>query len=184
MIGGAALAGLASALVLSVVLQTGTPTRPDDPHADPAPEVQATGTCDDLVDYVDTLFTTIADHETFDDFRRSGDYDGIQEMDRADIQDLVDDGTALVEDLREMEAIPASFGPGHQGIMLILQSDVDYISFLGLDAATVPDLDQWERGMALLLQGELATANACPDEVEEVGNYIFYDPEEIETVFD
>lgn len=182
MIGGIALSGLASAVVLGFMLQTGTPPRDEDPHADPKP-VTATGTCEDLPEYVETLFTTIEEHETFADFWIAPDYDGIQQMDQDDIEALVDDGTTLLADLEAMD-VPAPYGPGHEGILLIFDSDVDYVTFLGLDASTVPDLGQWERGMALLLQGELTIANACPDELGQVGNFVFYDPEMIETVFD
>jgi len=182
MIGGVALSGLASVLVLGFLLQTGTPPRTDDPHADPLP-VEATGSCADLPAYVEALFTTIEDHDTFSDFWIAPDYDGIQQMDRTEVEEIVDDGTALLEDLRAMQ-VPAPYGPGHEGILLVFDSEVDYVSFLGIDTSTVPDLNQWERGMARILQGELATAKACPDELEAVGTYVFYDPRDLETVFD
>lgn len=182
MIGGVALSGLASALVLGFMLQTGTPPRTDDPHADPE-AVNATGSCEDLATYVEALFTTIEEHEAFFDFWIAPDYDGIQQMDRADIEAIVDDGTALIADLDAM-VVPAPYGPGHEGILLVFDADIDYVAFLGLDASTVPDLDQREQGFARILQGELTVANACPDELEEIGDYVFFDPVNLETFFD
>lgn len=182
MIGGVALSGLASVLVLGFMLQTATPPRTTDPHTGPEPSV-AEGGCDTLVAYVDALFTTIEEHGTFSNFWVAPDYDGIQQMDQADIEAIVDDGRALLDDLDAMD-VPAPYEPGHEGIQLVFGSDIDYVAFLGLDASTVPDLDQWERGIALILQGELTVAKACPDKMAEVGDFVFYDPADLETVFD
>jgi hypothetical protein len=182
MIHGFGLSSLASILILGVMFQTGTPPRGGDPHADPN-AASASGTCDDLVDYVETLFETLEEHDTFSDFWVAPDYDSVQQMDRADVEAIVDDGEALLDDLTGL-TVPASYGAGHEGIQVILGFDVGYVRFLGIDASSPPDLDEWDRGMALILQGELTTANACPEEIAEIGNFVFYDPEDLETIFD
>lgn len=183
MIHGFGLSGLASILLLGVLLQTGTPPRADDPHADEVPTT-ATGTCEDLGDYVQTLFTTIEEHETFSDFWIAPDYDSIQQMDRAEVEAIVDDGETLLDDLAAL-TVPAAYGPGHDGIQIIFKADIDYVAFLGLDASSVPDLYARERGFARLLQGELMIAKACPEELAEIGDFVFiFDPDELETYFD
>lgn len=182
MIHGFGLSGLASVLVLGLMLQTATPPRTDDPHADPEPTT-ASGGCEALASYVETLFTTLDEHSTFADFWVTPDFDGIQQMDRADIETIVDDGMALIEDM-EMMDVPGPYVTGHDGLALVFDADIDYVAFLGLDASTVPDLDQRERGLALILRGELTVAKACPDELADIGNYVFYDPSDLETVFE
>jgi hypothetical protein len=182
MIQGFGLSGMASVLVLGFLLQTGTPPRTNDPHADPEEGIASVG-CDGLVTYVETLFTTLDEHSTFTDFWVAPDYDGIQQMDRDEVQAIVDDGTALLADLDAME-VPESYEPGHEGLHLILDSDLDFVTFLGLDSSIVPALDQWEGGMARILQGELMTAKACPEELAAVGAYVFYDPASLETIFE
>ncbi len=182
MIHGFGLSGLASVLVLGLMLQTATPPRTADPHADPD-LTTASGGCEDLVTYVETLFTTLDEHSTFADFWVTPDYDGIQQMDRAEVEAIVDDGRALIDDMDAMD-VPEPYATGHDGLALLFDADIDYVAFLGLDASTVPDLDQTERGFALILRGELTVAKACPDELADIGDYVFYDPADLETVFD
>lgn len=181
MIHGVGLSGLASILVLGFMLQTATPPRDSEPHTNPDPSTS--GGCEDVVAYVDDLFTTLEDHETFSDFWIAPDYDGIQQMDRADVEAIVDDGRALIEDMQGL-TVPAAYAPGHEGLQLLFDADIDYVVFLGIDASTPPGFDQRDRAIARLLQGELAIVKTCPDEVAEVGDFIFYDPADLETYFD
>ena len=178
MIGGIALPGLASILVLSLALQTTTPPRTENPHADPETTEQTAG-CDGVVEYADMLFTTFGAHELFADFWANGQTIAIQQEDRAVIQEIVDDGRALLDELDVM-TVPELYSSGHEGVMLLFDSEVDYVSFLGIDATTVPDLDQWNRGLALLLDGEISLFDSCPDEVEELGGYLFFPIDVIE----
>lgn len=178
MIQGFGLSGLAAVLVLGFMLQTGTPPRPEDPEAGTASQG-----CDGLADYVETLFTTLDEHPTFIEFWVAPDYDGIQQMDRDEVQGIVDDGAALLAELDAME-VPESYAPGHEGLHLVLGSDLAFVTFLGVDSSVVPALDQWESGMARILQGELLTAKSCPEELAEVGDYVFYDPASLETIFE
>ncbi len=182
MIHGIGLSGLASILVLGILLQSGAPPRTGDPHADPDASV-ASGGCEDLVAYVETLFETLDEHPTFGEFWFAPDYDGIQQMERSDVEAIVDDGRALIDDMEAM-AVPEPYLPGHEGIQLIFGADVDYVVFLGIDASSPPTPDERDHAFARLLQGELTVANACPDELEEVGGYIFFNPVDIESYFD
>lgn len=181
MIQGMGLSGLASIVALGFLLQTATPPRTDNPHV--SQDQAATGGCDDLVAYVDDLFTTLEDHETFGDFWRTPDYDGIQQMDRADVEAIVEDGEALIEDMQGL-TVPAAYAPGHEGLQLLFDADIDYVVFLGIDASTPPGFKQRDRAIARLLHGELAIVKTCPDEMAEVGNFVFYDPADLETYFD
>lgn len=181
MIHGIGLSGLVSVLVLSFMLQTATPPRNDEPHTSPDPSTSEG--CDNLVAYVDELFTTLDDHPAFGEFWVAPDYDGIQQMDRADVEEIVDDGRALIEDMEAME-VPEPYAAGHDGLTQLFAADIDYVEFLGIDASTVPNLDQRERALALVLRGELTIAKFCPDELAEVGDYVFFDPAGLETVFD
>ncbi|MGI8962968.1 MAG: hypothetical protein ACR2GI_00515 [Thermomicrobiales bacterium] len=178
MIGGVALSGLASILVLSFSLQTAPPPRTEDPHVVPGTTRQVEE-CEGVVEYADVLFTTFDEHETFGDFWSNGDYDGIQEQDPDDVQAIVDDGLAFLEELDAME-VPALYSSGHEGLTLLFDADLDYVTFLGIDGSTVPDIGQWDRGLALLLDGEITLADACPDEVEALGGYLFFPIDVIE----
>ena len=183
MIHGIGLSGLVSILVLSSTLQPATPPRTDDPHTDPDTSTSTSEGCEGVVDYVDELFATLDAHPAFGGFWVAPDYDGIQQMDRSDIEEIVDDGAALIEDLDAM-SVPTPYAAGHDGLTQLFKADIDYVAFLGIDASTVPNFDQRERALALVLRGELTVAKACPEELSEVGDYVFYSPEDLETVFD
>lgn len=178
MIGGFALPGLASVLVLSFTLQTTTPPRTENPHDVPAPTEQTAG-CDGVLEYADLLFTTFSAHEEFADFWSNGDPDALQLQDREVLQGIVDDGRTLLDELDVMET-PELYALGHEGLMLLFDSEIEWVYFEGIDATAVPDFDQWNRGLALLLDGEIALLESCPDEVEELGGHLFFPIDVIE----
>jgi hypothetical protein len=175
---GIALSSLASIVMLSLALQTATPPHDEDPHAVPN-ESQTTDECAAIIEYTETLFATIDDHGVFSDFWLNGDFDTVQQQDRDDIRAIVEDGQALLEDLEKLD-VPDVYQRGNDGIIVLFGYDIGYITFLGIDASTVPDLETWDRGLALVLAGELGAANKCPDEIEEVGGYIFFPIDELE----
>jgi hypothetical protein len=172
MFGGVALSGIVSLLLLSFVAQTATPPRTEDPHSLPTSTEQVAG-CDGVVEYADVLFATLDEHQTFGNFWSSGDYDGIQAQDQADVQAIIDDGSAFLDELEAMD-VPELYSSGHEGLSLLFDADLDYVIFLGIDGSTVPDIGQWDRGLALLLDGEITLFDTCPDEVEELGGYLFF----------
>lgn len=178
MIGRVALSGLASILFLSISAQVATPPRAEGPHSFPAP-TPAAEECGIVVGYAGELFATFDAHAVFSDFWINGDLDAIQEQDQEELQEIVDDGRALLEDLDAL-GVPGPYAPGHEGITLLFDSNVDYIEFLGIDSSTVPVIDQWDDSMTLILEGETQLAESCPDEVEELGGYLFFSIESIE----
>jgi hypothetical protein len=174
-----AFSSLASILMLGLALQTATPPRHENPHAFPSTESETTVDCGGVVEYTETLFATISDHAEFSEYWRNGDYSTIQQQDPEDIQDIVDDGNALLEEMETMD-VPETYKPGHAGIMELFGYDIGYITFMGIDASTVPNGETWDRGLALVLEGELGTSTACPDEIEEVGGFIFFPIDDLE----
>ena len=180
---GIALTSLATIVMLTLALQPATPTREEDPHAVPNESQTTTSGCAAIVEYTETLFATIDDHGEFSDFWLNGDYGTVQQQDRDDIRAIVEDGQALLEDLEELD-VPEVYQRGNDGIIVLFGYDIGYITFLGIDASTVPDLETWDRGLALVLAGELGAANKCPDEIDEVGGYIFFPIDDLEDALD
>lgn len=176
------MTGLALMMLLGVVFQAATPPRGDDPHRMPSSSQETIG-CDGIRDYTDDLLATLRKHDAFAAFWTNPDYDSIQQMDRDEVEAIIDDGNALLEDLGAL-AVPDVYQKGNEGIMLLIGSDVDYVTFLGVDASTVPDSDQATHGIALILEGELLAAKTCPDEVDEVGGYVFYRIDDLENALD
>ena len=178
MLRGMALMSLVPVLMLGIAFPIDAARRGDSAEGT-SKRPESTISCEGVVEYTDVLFTTIEEHGDYSDFWINGDYDTIQQQDQGEIQNLVDDGRALLADLEVLE-VPGVYQSGHRGIMLLFDNDVDTIEFLGVDAYTVPDFDQWDRGLALILEGEKLVANECPDETEEVGGFIFFSIETLE----
>jgi hypothetical protein len=176
-----AYTGMVSFMLLTVALQ-GTPPRTDDPHATPTEDDTVIG-CEGIPDYRQALYGSLNDHETFSDYWVNGSREtsDIQQMDAADVEAIIDDGNALLDDLGAMD-VPDAYGPAHEGILVLFEHQVRTLTFLTVDASDVPSQEEWERGLALILNGELRTANACPDEVDAAGGFIFFPPDDIEDV--
>lgn len=131
--------------------------------------------CEGLADYVDEFNAVIDNHAEYFDFFLNGDLDTVSSMDPADLEALVADGDELLNAMDELD-VPGTYRIGHTGFRLLFSSVRDYIFFLGLDTSTVPNLFAYDRGLQLIYEGELQAAAQCPDEVEEVGGYVHYDP--------
>lgn len=131
--------------------------------------------CEGLPDYVEGFNAVIDDHGEYFDFFINGDLDAVQSMDRDQLESLVTDGDELLDAMDELD-VPGTYRIGHTGFRLLFSSIRDYVYFLGLDTSTVPNIFAYERGLQLIYEGELQAAAQCPDEVEEVGGYVHYDP--------
>jgi hypothetical protein len=181
MIRGVVFSGLATLMLLGITLQAATPPRSDDPHASPGSSLETSSGCDEVVEYGELLFSMLSDHEEFAEYWSNGNPDDLQSEDVDDVQAIVDDGQALLDEMQEV-VVPELYVSGHEGIMLLYGYDVNTAAFFGVDTSEVPDFDQWNRGLALILAGELSIAKACPDEVEEVGGYIFIPVDVLEDI--
>lgn len=151
----------------------GAVLRPEwDPHR---VQGQAPG-CDGLRDYVDAFNGAIEDHSDYFEFFVSGDLDAVPSMDAEELEALVADGDALLAAMDDLD-VPGTYRVGHAGFRLLFSSVRDYVYFLGLDTSTVPNLFAYDRGLQLIYEGELQAAAQCPDQVEEAGGYVQYDPD-------
>lgn len=131
--------------------------------------------CDTLADYVDGFNAAIEDHGEYFEFFINGDLDAVPAMDAGELESLVADGDELLSAMDALD-VPGTYRVGHAGFRLLFSSVRDYIYFLGLDTSTVPNVFAYDRGLELIYQGELQAAAQCPDQVEEVGGYVHYDP--------
>jgi hypothetical protein len=174
-----AYTGMVSFMLFTFVLQ-GTPPRTDDPHAIPTQDDTVIG-CEGIADYQQALYASLNDHEAFSDYWVNGPRETaeIQQMDTVEVEAIIDDGNALLDELRAMD-VPNAYIPAHEGILVLFEHQVRTLTFLTVDASDVPSQEEWERGLALILNGELSTANACPDEIEEAGGFIFFPPDDIQ----
>jgi len=159
-------------LVTGQVALQGTILRPqEDLHR----EQGQTPGCDGLANYVDAFNGTIADHGEYFDFFVSGDLDAVPSMEPEELESLVADGDEFLSAMDELD-VPGTYRVGHGGFRLLFSSVRDYVYFLGLDTSTVPNIFAYDRGLQLIYEGELQAAAQCPDQVEDVGGYVHYDP--------
>lgn len=180
---GVVLPILASIAFLGLALQPATPPRDSDPHATPAPGAPVGPGCDLVVAYAEGLFGLLSSHEPYFDYFVSGDRNKIQAQGREANEEIVEEGRALLEEMAQLEP-PGAYRAGHEGIRLLFDYDVDMVHFMGIDAtdAPAPDQEQRDRSFALLLEGELMVAKACPDEIEEIGGQVFLPVETLEEI--
>lgn len=104
---------------------------------------------------------------------------GFEELSAREARQIIEDGEAVVSELGEME-VPAPYQPGHDGIVGFLQVIIDYARFYALDSSQVPDILAYDHAMMGIYEGEVAIAEACPDEVEDIGGFVFFDPATLE----
>lgn len=131
--------------------------------------------CEGLADYVDAFNGVIDDHAEYFDFFINGDLDAVPSMDAEELEALVAEGDALLIALDDLD-VPGTYRVGHDGFRLLFSTVRDYVYFLGLDTSTVPEIFAYDRGLQLIYEGELQAAAQCPDQVEEIGGYVHYDP--------
>ena len=173
---------LAASLALGLAAQeVARPNPHEQPETGASTPAGETG-CEGVVDYYRDLNRAIFRADTFFDFLadESATFDDLSER---EARDIVDSGEELIEDLEAMDA-PAAYAEGHEGIIALMQINVDFVSFYSLDSSSVPNLNDFDAALEQIYRGEVALAEACPDEVEEVGGYIFEDPAVLEDELD
>jgi hypothetical protein len=177
-----AVTSLAMMLSLGVFRQESTPV-PDDGGKFGGGGASATVGCEGIADYQEALFGLLNDHDLFAEYwNNPSDTGELQAQDIDELQAVVDDGRALIEEMNALE-VPETYAKGHEGITLLFDSELDVATFLGIDASDPIDYDQYDRGLALIFEGELLTTKACPDEMDEIGGYIFFTLESLEDYF-
>lgn len=165
-----------AAMIAFSVLAPLAAARPDrDPHyyEGRAPH------CADLGPFVDDLNTALDDHPTFTDFVFTGDLDTLQTMDPADVDALLEDGQAMLDDLAALD-VPPAYADGFTGLTLLFSVNRDFVNFLARDTSAIPEIFAFDRAIVYIYNGELEVAQKCPAEVEELGGYIFIDPVTLE----
>jgi hypothetical protein len=169
---------LASSLI--ALLQTSTPPAIPgfDPHDIPPDAEVLRDSCRLLIPYREDLGATLDRHGRFMVFWNTGTDSDLRDMDDDEIQDIIDDGLAMIEDLESLDP-PAVYADGHQGIIDRFGFEIDYIRFLGIDASIAPNINRVNASLQLLYDGETLAATTCPEEVDDAGGYIFVDPDDL-----
>ncbi|HVL24162.1 MAG TPA: hypothetical protein VM450_08755 [Thermomicrobiales bacterium] len=187
--------GLLLPLVLATSLATGAfaqgaPTRPD-PHGAPGgspiapastPAASGDPGCDLVGDYARDLSRAFLRADDFFDFLGDDTID-VGDLTPEEGETIVASGEALIADLEELEA-PGAYAGANAGIIQLMQVNVDLATFYSLDTSAVPNIAAWDAAIVQIHDGEIALAAACPDEVDEIGGYVFSDPRETEEDLD
>lgn len=145
----------------------------------PSASPEATGGepgCELIRSYTRELFTLIDNSGAFAEFfYTSDDWNDISPEFAADVRE---DGEDLLADVAELE-VPGAYARGHEGIVMFFELQISVAHFYGIDTSNVPNLNLQDEAFALINEGELAVAEACPDEIDEVGGFILLEPEEL-----
>ncbi|MGB3329046.1 MAG: hypothetical protein WBA46_08845 [Thermomicrobiales bacterium] len=88
---------------------------------------------------------------------------------------IVEDADTLIQKIEALD-VPAVYADGNKGIAMLIGLIRDQVAFYGLDSTRVPKVTVAEEAYQLIYDGETATAEACPREIDDVGGYIFIDP--------
>lgn len=140
------------------------------------PEVTTGDPGCELIDgYVRSLFTIIDDSGAFADFFFSDAEWGDVSAEFAG--DVRADGDEMLADLRALD-VPGAYAEGHEGILAFFELQIEFAHFYGIDTSVVPDLNAQTDAFTGIDAGEIAIAEACPDEIDEVGGYILLPPAE------
>lgn len=102
-----------------------------------------------------------------------------EDVSASQAEEIIEDGNDVIASMNELD-VPAPYQPGHDGIVLFMQTIIDYTRFYALDTSSVPDIVAYDNAMTGIYQGEVAIAEACPDEVEDIGGFVFIDPATLE----
>lgn len=131
--------------------------------------------CGLVVPYTHDLFAAIENSGAFADFFTSD--AGVGDISASEAETIIRDGEALIESLKDLN-VPPAYADAHAGILTVLQFRVDTARFFGLDTSKVPDIAGQDRAFNQIEAGETALAQACPEQVEQVGGYILINPAE------
>lgn len=170
---------LATAVLLATSLHTGQSGGDiPQPDRDSLQPPESSTSCDGLLDHQEALFAVFADHGDFVDYWTSATARDARGMDIDEATSILEDGQALVAGLTDLD-VPEVYAQANEGIVAYFQFQVDYLTFIVVDTSSPPDLDLAQQSLVLMYEGEIATADACPDEVDEAGGYIWVDPDDL-----
>ena len=179
---------VATSLALGAVAQVEVP-RPDPrgrlPGANDAagtPAAVSGPGCDLVVDYYRDLNRALFRADEFFDFL-ADDSVTFSDLSEREANQIVESGEGLISDLEELD-VPGAYAEGNGGIIDLMQVNVDFVKFYVLDSSTVPNINDIDAALLRIYDGEVALAEACPDEVEAIGGYVMYDPAELEQELD
>jgi hypothetical protein len=132
--------------------------------------------CDGLLDYQEDLFDVFDDHQRFMEYWDTNSGRDARNIPIADATAIVEDGEALLVDLGQME-VPEVYTQASDGIASYFRFEVDYLTFIAIDTSAAPDINRVQDSLVQMYEGEVSTAETCPDEVDEAGGYIWVDPD-------
>lgn len=165
-----------AAMIAFSVLAPAAGARPDgDPHyrEGRAPH------CGDLVPFAQGFNATFAAHPTFTQFVFTSDVRAVQSMPPDEVDALLEDGQAMLDELEALD-VPPAYADGYTGVTLLFSVNRDFVNFLARDTSTVPEIFATDRAIAYIYHGEVEVAQKCPAEVEELGGFVFIDPINLE----
>lgn len=167
-----------TAMIAIIVMAPVVAARPDrDPHflEGRAPR------CADLPGFVESFNATLEAHPTFTEFVFTGDIDTdtVQTLPPADVDALLEDGQATLDDFAELD-VPPAYADGFTGLTLLFSVNRDFVNFLARDTSAIPEIFAFDRAIAYIYNGEREVIQKCPAEVEELGGYIFINPATLE----
>jgi len=171
--------GMTAAIAVMIafsVLATAAGARPEgDPHYHEGRAPR----CGDLVPFVQGFNAAFEAHPTFTEFVFTSDVRAVQSMPPDEVDTLLDDGQAMLDELAALD-VPPAYADGYTGVTLLFSVNRDFVKFLARDTSTVPEIFATDRAIAYIYHGEVEVAQKCPAEVEELGGYIFIDPVNLE----
>lgn len=132
--------------------------------------------CELIGSYTEELYAIIDDSGAFAEFFYSD--DEWNDIDAGFAADIQADGEAMLEEMAAME-VPGAYATGHEGIITFFEFQIDVAHFFGVDTSVVPNLNLQDEAFSLINEGELTVAEACPDEIDDVGGFILIEPEDI-----
>jgi hypothetical protein len=134
--------------------------------------------CDLVIDYYRDLNRALFRADDFFDFLADESAD-FEDLTAQDAERILESGGALIADLQDLQ-VPGAYAEGNEGIIALMQFNLDILSFYALDSSNVPNVNAFDDAMLQIYEGEIALVDACPDEVDEIGGYVMYDPAELE----
>lgn len=167
-----------TAMIVFTVMAPAAAARPDeDPHylEGRAPR------CADLPAFVDEFYAALEAHPTFTEFVFTGDIDTdtVQTLPDAEVDVLLEDGQATLDDFAALD-VPPAYADGFTGLNLLFTVNRDFVNFLARDTSAIPEIFAFDRAIAFIYNGEREVVQKCPAEVEELGGFIFVNPATLE----
>lgn len=171
--------GVQAAIAAMIAISVAAPVAVARPDRDPHFYEGRAPHCAELPGFVDGFNAALEDHPTFTEFVFTGDFDTVQALDDADVDVLLEDGQATLDDLAALD-VPPAYADGFAGLTLLFSVNRDFVNFLARDTSAIPEVFAFDRAIAYIYNGEREVVQKCPAEVEELGGYIFIDPATLE----